>query len=191
MATKQDVLEVMTILAAAYPRFKLVKESITAYAMLLEDLDAEELRAAAKDRATKGVFFPSVHELRQAVVDMRRIANQVPTAYEAWQEVITTGPEFRRDVVEVDGKLTIKSSKYVFTHPLVEQVARLMGWPGMFPTGEDSLMADRSHFLKAYDQALRQAMEQEITLPEVRDFIEARQQQQLEPGKEEQDGQDN
>ena len=183
MATKQDVFEVLTILAAAYPRFVLSKETIQAYQMLLQDLDADELRAGAKDRATKGVFFPSVHELRQAVIDMRRVANQVPTAYEAWSEVITTGPEVRRTVEQLeDGRWTIKSSKYVFTHPLVEQVARLMGWPGKFPTGEDSLMADRSHFLKAYDQALTRAMEQEITLPEVRDFIEAKQRDQLEAG---------
>jgi hypothetical protein len=182
MASEKDIFEVLTILAAAYPRFKLVKETIQAYQMLLRDLGADELRAAAKDTATKRDYFPSVHELRQAVVDMRRRTNRVPTAYEAWHEVITTGPEIRREVVETDEGLAIQSSRYVFSHPLVEQTARLMGWPSKFPSGEDSLMADRAHFLKAYQAAMVDAMEQEITLPEVREFIETRQQQQLEDG---------
>lgn len=184
MASENDILQILTMLAAVYPRFTLSKETVAAYAILLEDLDADELRAAAKDAATKSQWFPSVHEIRARVVDLRRQANQVPTAYEAWAEVINTGPEKRSQVVERDGKFYIEESKYVFTHPLVEQVARLMGWPSKFPTNNESLMADRSHFLKAYDQALVEAMDQEITLPEIRDYIGARQQSRLGPGEE-------
>ena len=39
MANKQEIFEILTILSAAYPRFSLTKETVTAYTMLLEDLD--------------------------------------------------------------------------------------------------------------------------------------------------------
>ena len=181
MASKQDVFEVLTILAAAYPRFVLAKETIHAYQMLLQDLDADELRAAAKDVATKRDFFPSVHELRGSVVEMRRRANRVPTAYEAWGQVLNAGTGTKKSVKEVEGGWAIVHEDFVFSHPLVEHVARLMGWPGSFPSVNNE-MADRAHFVKAYERAMIDAMDDEITLPEVREFIEARQQQQLEDG---------
>ena len=181
MATKQDVFEVLTMLAAAYPRYKLVKETIQAYTVLLQDLDAEELRTAAMDCAAKRNFYPSVHELRQAVVEIRRKTNRVPTAYEAWSEVLAAGTGSRMEAIQVEGGWAIEKKKYIFSHPLVEQVARMLGWPTSFPGG-DTEMADRAHFLKAYEQQAREAMNHEITLPEVRAFIEKSQAKQLGDG---------
>lgn len=183
MATKQDIIEVLAMLAAVYPRYQLTKETIGAYHILLEDLDPDELRAAAKDLATKNKFFPSVHELRAGVVRLRARATGVPTAYEAWAEVISTGPEIQLDVVQApDGsQWAIQRKPYQWSHPLVEMVARMLGWP-KFPTSEDTMMADRSHFIKAYDQAVQDAMEEEMTLPDVRQFVETRRQELLEAG---------
>jgi hypothetical protein len=187
MASQQDVLEVLTMLAAVYPRFTLTKESVGAYAILLEDLDPNDLRAAAKDVATKSKWFPSVHELRAAVVRLAANAAGVPTTFEAWAEVISTGPPIRRWVEDnEDGQGVIKSEPYQWSHPIVEHVAIQLGWP-KFPANEDSLMADRAHFLKAYDRAVINAMEDEITLPEVREFIEAKRQGLLESGEEQDD----
>jgi len=180
MATRQDVVEVLTMLAAVYPRYKLTKETIAAYAILLEDLDPNELRAAAKDLATRGQFFPSVHELRSGVVRLRTLAAGVPTPYEAWAEVINTGPEIE---IKLDGSEEtgwfITRSHYQWSHPLVELVARQLGWPA-FPSTADSLMADRAHFFKAYEQAVNDAMIDEMTLPDVKQFIDARRQHLLE-----------
>lgn len=181
MANKQEVFEVLTMLAAAYPRYKLVKETIQAYSILLQDLDPEELRTAAMDCASKRDFYPSVHELRQAVVEIRRQTNRVPTAYEAWSQVLAAGTGSRKVVEEGQEGWIIVEKKYLFSHPLVEQVARMLGWPASFPGG-DTEMADRAHFLKAYDQQARDAMNHEITLPEVRAYIEKSQAKQLGEG---------
>ena len=171
MANKQEIFEILTILSAAYPRFELTKETVTAYTMLLEDLDTESLRAAAKECATKRTFFPSVHELRKTVVEMRRKGARIPTSFEAWNEVINAGPGSWKEVDETENGYEIISKNYRFSHPMVEKVARLLGWPARFPG--DNQMSDRSQFLKAYEQAVYDAMDYEITLPEVREFIES------------------
>jgi hypothetical protein len=185
MATKNDVLEVLTMLAAVYPRHNLTKESVGAYAILLEDLDPDDLRAAAKDVATKSKFFPSVHELRSAVVRLMANAAGVPTQYEAWAEVINTGPAIDKRVEGSDDDgWAIVEEPYQWSHPLVEMVAIQMGWPSKFPTGEDTLMADRAHFFKAYDRAVNDAMDLEMTLPDVKQFVESKRMQLLEAGQE-------
>lgn len=183
MATDKDVLEVLTMLAAVYPRYELTKETVGAYAILLQDLDADDLRAAAKDLATKSKWYPSVHEIRAAVAGFAAQAAGVPTAYEAWQEVINTGPSVKREAKESTDGWAIERTVYQWSHPIVEMVAVQMGWP-KFPTSEDSIMADRAHFLKAYQQAVDDAMQEQMTLPEVRDYVEAKRQQLLESGKE-------
>jgi hypothetical protein len=186
MANKEQVFEILTILAAAYPRFSLTKETIKVYAKLLQDLDSDELRAAALDCAAKRDFFPSIHELRSTVVELRKKSNQVPTAFEAWSELLQAGSGSRLEIVEVKevetsaSKWGIRRNKFVFSHPLIEQVARQLGWPERFPTTNE--MTDRAHFFRAYDRAVDQAMDEEITLPDVKEFIESRQGKELESG---------
>ena len=182
MANKQEIFEILTILSAVYPRFSLTKEVVTAYTMLLEDLDTESLRAAAKECATKRTFFPSVHELRKTVVEMMRKGARIPTSFEAWNEVINAGPAVRRTAQLIEEGYEEKGyeiieEKFCFSHPMVEKVARLLGWPSRFPG--DNQMSDRSQFLKAYEQAVYDAMDYEITLPEVRDFIESQRNKEL------------
>ena len=50
----------------------------------------------------------------------------------------------------------------------------MMGWPNKFPSGPDTLMADRAHFFKAFDQAIQDAMNDQITLPEIQEFVESK-----------------
>ena len=182
MATKEEITEILIILSASYPRFKLEKETVRAYVMFLEDLDIRDLKAAAKECATKRVFFPSVHELRKTVIEIRRKASRVPTAFEAWNEVMNTGPHRWKDTEEVEGGYAIVEKEYRFTHPLVEKVARLLGWPSKFPLNENSLMSDRSQFLKAYEQELQKMIDYELMLPEVREYISSHRHLGLEAG---------
>jgi hypothetical protein len=189
MATKEEITEILIVLSASYPRFKLEKETVRAYVMFLEDLETKELKTAAKECATKRDFFPSVHELRKTVIDIRRKASQVPTAFEAWNEVINTGPEKRLTAQLVEEGYEEKGYKiveenYIFRHPLVEKVARMLGWPSKFPTNENSLMSDRAQFLKAYDQELQKMMDYELMLPEVREYINAQRHSEIEAGNE-------
>ncbi len=167
---KDELVQILTVLGAAYPRFGMTKETIVAYYEFLQDLPADELRMAARDCAISKDFFPSVHELRQAVADLRREKLGVPSAFEAWQEVCRRPKDgLSRRVLEGDAGWVIEESDVPWSHPLVERVALQMGWP-RFPDSEETGV-DRAHFYKAYDYALGQALKEHIRLPEVAAYI--------------------
>ena len=177
MATKHEITGILSILSASYPRFKMEKETVATYVLLLKDIPADELKIAALDCATKRDFFPSVHELRETVINLRRRSAKLPTSYEAWNEVISVGRGYWAEAVMVEDGYAIEHKSYEWTHPVVEKVARLLGWPKKFP-GEN-LVADRANFIKAYDQTINNAVDYEITIPEVKQFIESKQPSQL------------
>lgn len=161
------------MLASAYPRFSLTDETVATYCLLLEDIPAAELKAAALQCAAGRDFFPSVHELRQAVTDLRRHAAGVPNAIEAWSDLVQSSRSAGGRVVEESGQFYIEHSEYQFIHPIVPHVAGLLGWPDRFPGGPDDLVADRAHFFRAYDQMLAKYLEESARLPEIQQFIDA------------------
>lgn len=167
-----ELVKILSVLAAAYPRFNLTPETITAYYEFLKDLPADELAAAARECATSYDFFPSVHELRKAVSGIRCKQRGVPSSYEAWQEVCHRPKDGNlRRVVEEDGQNIIEIIPVPWSHPLVERVAYQMGWP-RFPES-DEIGVDRAHFLRAYEYAMNDAIGDNIRLPEVTAYIES------------------
>lgn len=178
MATKAEIAVVLSMLSAAYPRYTLTADTMKAYSELVKDLPADLLKAAAIQAVTHGEFFPSVHELRREATELQRQANGIPNAFEAWADLLAAGDGERREVHEVEGKYHVIIREYPWKHELVKQVAEGLGWPRTFP-GENQ-MADRAHFVKAYDEALRKVLDTGLMLPEVRQYIEKK---QLEAGK--------
>lgn len=171
MTTNAEISEILAMLGAAYPRFKLTKEAVTVYARLLQDIPADELRAAALKCATGNDFFPSVHELRQAIAELKREAQKIPSAYEAWSFVKDKPHyEIMKRVEEHDGKFYMVEFPVTWEHPFVEHVARLLGWPDSFPG--DNPVADRAHFFKAYEHELGREIESSVQLPELTQFVE-------------------
>lgn len=164
MATNNEVGRVLALLATAFPRFELKKDTVSVYTQLLADLPTNLLEAAALRCATDLTFFPSVHELREAAVSLEAEAVGLPEVWEAWDNFVQV---LKADYWMSGGK-TIPG---LFRHPLVEQTARRLGWPGCFPT--DNLIADRAHFTQAYTEARRSAMRQATDIPAVRAYLEA------------------
>lgn len=184
MANDDEITKVLAMLNAAYPRFKLTEETITVYIRLLGDLPAEDLQMAAVHCATNNTFFPSVHELRQAIVDLKHKSSKTPSPYEAWVEVASNRLEKWTDTVEFeDGRYGFVEKTFKFSHPVIEKVAREMGWPSRFP-GENAV-ADRSHFIKAYKATINDVIDYELMLPEVREYIDSQTYNQLEGGEHE------
>ncbi len=177
MANKTEVAAILAILSAAYPRFLMTEHTVQTYYSLLKDLEVDSLHIAAKRCATTQEFFPTVYELRRAVADTLREAQHIPSAYEAWNEVV----KFPKDgcvsqVIEEkldDHKVqfVILKTQIEWSHPLVEKIARQMGWPD-FPNG-DNLSTDRAHFFRAYEYALDAALRDCVQLPEVRGYIKS------------------
>jgi len=173
MATEHEVLEVLGILTAAYPRYKPSAQTISVYCKLLADLPGDILHLAAIECATSRTFFPSVYEIRAAAVQLDRRSNAVPSAAEAWQEVLEAPITGKLKSIDYENSTpgvswVILEEEYKFSHPLVEKVARNLGWPDKFFT--DLMASDRARFLQAYETQIDTASSEALSLPEVREY---------------------
>lgn len=173
MASKQEVAAVLAILSAAYPRFTLTEQTVQTYYALLKDIEVDRLHVAAKRCASTQEFFPTVYELRRAVAEILREAQHLPSAFAAWEETINFPKDgFTSQVIEEEkdgAKFVIEKRRQAWSHPLVELVAKQLGWP-QFP-GEN-ISTDRAHYFRAYEYALDAALRECVQLPEVRTYIQ-------------------
>lgn len=175
MSTQNDVLQVVNLIGQAYPNFSPTRETVGVYYELLKDLPVDLLKAAALQCCAEAgrKFAPSVGEIRGAAVALQVKAQGIPSILEAWDEVCRAP---YRNISESHpfysgGKIyTSDPNPHIWSHPLVEKVARLMGWPD-FPDPENESV-DRAHFFRQYDAELLRYTSNEIELPEVRRYIE-------------------
>jgi hypothetical protein len=176
MANQIEISQVVAMIGSAYPNFSPTKETVGVYYELLKDLPLDLLRAAALQCCAESgrKFAPSVGELRGAAGEIGRKAQGVPTALEAWGEVCNAPyRDYKKYPLYSGGQVYYEDpNPHKWSHPLVEKVARLLGWPN-FP-GVDNEAVDRAHFLKQYEIELQHQTNEAVELPEVTRYIEAR-----------------
>ena len=148
MATSEQVMSVMAIIAAAYPGAEPQVETIKLYIALLANIPAQNLEQAALLHISRSPFFPTIAELLDASRDVRSMAEHTPLAAEAWGEV---AEQIRK---------TGHSGKPQFSHPLVEQAVHCLGWRTLCLS--DNPVADRAHFIKNYDTLLKREKNQHL-----------------------------
>jgi hypothetical protein len=109
--------ELIGLLCASYPSASIPAETVKTYARLLADLDPDELEPVVVGHVATSRFFPSVAELRQAVVE-RRLA--LPSREEAWERasaatadlpIAELTPPERAALDHVGGRYAIRSSE--------------------------------------------------------------------------------
>lgn len=153
-----DVLEVLAVLASAYPNFKLTDQTIAIYRRLLADLPVDLLQAATLTCATECKFFPTIAEIRQAAAQLTKQASDVPSPSEAWEEVLHA----------------IRDYGYYRTpewkHEIVGKVAMRFGWRDLCLS--ENIIADRARFLQAYELQLGEDTRAAVQLPEVKRFVD-------------------
>jgi len=157
VATEKVTVQVLGVLAAAFPQFNLTKETGEVYSRVLADLPDELLRTAALDCVSKCRFFPTVSELRDAALSIKRIGAGDPSAFEAWDEVCR--------LIRDQGH----GSTPDFSHPWIAAAVRQSGGWVRLCMSENSV-ADRARFLEAFADAQRRNLETERTLPQVREL---------------------
>lgn len=173
MATLLEVGQVVDVIGAAYPNFAPTKETINVYFELLKDIPADLLKTATLQCCAESgrKFAPSVGEIRGAASVLRIRAQGIPSALEAWDEVCTA--EFR-DIrpdrpYYIGGQVfTEDPNPHKWSHPIVERVAKMMGWPN-FPGENES--TDRAHFFKQYEIESTRFSEAELELPAVTRYL--------------------
>lgn len=173
MANSTDLL--LDMLANAYPRGEMTAERRALYAQMLADIPGDELRAAVIAYITSsdsGQWLPSVSQLRALVGVHRRRASGLPSAEEAWLEVLKAWDGERGQLTgqqDAQGRHLVERVRYQWSHPLTEKVARDLGWPRSFP-GENHDVS-RSNWLRVYEQAARRATAEAVEHPAVTKFI--------------------
>lgn len=178
MAKITDISNLIAALKAFYPNYSPPDPGKTAVMLMqiLGDLSAETLQAAAlKLCADNRAFAPSAGEIRYAALMLNAKAAGIPEAWQAFDEVCKMPADMTlRELIQENGQNVILQRAMKFSHPLVESVARMMGWPATFPT--DLPAADRSQFIKAYESELSRALDDAGRLKVVSDYIDSRRQ---------------
>lgn len=178
MAKVSDIANIISGMRAVYPNYNPPDPQKTASMLmqLLGDLPAEALQAAVLSLcADSRQFAPSAGEIRQTALRLNAKAAGIPDAWQAFEEVCKMPADMiGRKFIQQDGQNVILEKSLEFSHPLVESVARTMGWPERFPT--DMPAADRSQFIKAYESALSRALDDAGRLEVVAEYIDNRRQ---------------
>ena len=140
-----SVPAVMADLKRAFPSREVTADVVALYERLLSDVDADDLRAAADDLMRTRDRFPTVHELREAVVE-RRLA--LPTEQEALAQVLAR-VRWGAIAVERDARGIETTGLPITVHPLAaEAVALVGGYHALRTTETPSIL--RAQFLRAY-----------------------------------------
>jgi len=167
MATVKEVTKVLAVLTLAYPRAELKDGMAEVYAGLLTDIPNDILEASAKQIMVESIFFPSLAELRNKSIELMSGVKELPLPAEAWDSASRAHVDYRMvDEQNEKGEWIPITLKYKWIHPLVEQAAKLLGWPKTFPT--DNPTADRSQFFKVYESLVNREVEHNKMLPEVK-----------------------
>ena len=171
MSDPRDIAQIIAMLSAAFPNFKPSELTAEVYLQTLSDIPSAELKAAVLHCITQSgrAFAPSVGEIRGAVAELRSLAANVPSGYQAWQEV--------------QNQILVNGGDYghpQWSSPLVAEAVRLMGWRNLRMSEEQT--ADRARFLQCYEQIVERATRDEMLLPHVAGYIETRRQDVLQAG---------
>lgn len=164
MATTDEVVKIVTVMAAAYPHFKLTEETMKVYGDLLSDIDREELAVAAQECIATSEFFPTIAALRARVIRHRALINEIPDHGEAWGDVM--------DVVHRLGfEEAALQHLHVFKHPCTEIAVRRIGWRELCFTDENNLFALRAQFRDIFNQLVGRTQAVDSLLPATAEFI--------------------
>lgn len=160
MASYLEVTQALGILAAYYPNFRLQKQTVDAYARILGDIEYRELETAVDQLAAESKFFPSVAELREKVLAIRRAELGLPDAYGAWNEIMG---EVRRVGYESwpDAR---------WSCDLVRDMAQRW-WRDVCLGNTDDLPTIRAQFRDAYNAKARRAEDEARRLPVTNEAI--------------------
>jgi len=173
MANNQTISTALKIIAAAYPqRFIVEPDTVRVWASFVVDMEDELLSASVARFISSSVhaFPPTIPEIRAQAVELRREIVGVPTSFEAWEEVIRAPKPLPAGYKVVREGQVVDAEEYVWPHPIVERIARRLGWP-RFPDLANE-MGDRAHFFRAYDSESQKLIRAETQIPQVTKYVE-------------------
>ena len=201
MATKQTITQALRNLAHL-PNSPITKDNVAQlvdqYHLDLGDLPDNILEAAVIHYRTNETFFPGSGDLRKKATELLLISMNVPTAHQAWAQVISavrykdtvwcteceklfndvegkTGNEYW-DAIHAYRKHTDSCEDYekggyaeVYDHPVVEQIVAEMGGRDRLVEGDISV--SRSLFIRGYNEIVLQKTKLATMAAPVKDTV--------------------
>jgi hypothetical protein len=173
MATRDDIKNVIAYLGMAFPNYHPDVESplntVDVMFDLLGDLPADALQMAVRSCCSEAgrTFAPSTGEIRGAISLIRAKVSGVPTAGEAWSEIVGS---FER---MPSGNMSGGGHTPILDHPLVKKAVACMG--GYTEIGVDfyeNQMANRAHFIKFYNELLDNWKSEATELPQLTQYVQ-------------------
>lgn len=153
MASEDEVEKIISILCAAYPSTPLKPETIEVYAVMFAQTPVEALKLATRLCIARCKFFPTVAEINEALKSLTDHVAPPPSAMDAW------------GLVWAEIQRIGSYGKPEFSDPVIAKVVSGMGWRSL--CWSENAMADRAHFIKAYEIEVRRvdAAQQIAALP--------------------------
>lgn len=174
MANPTDIISCVNLLKTAFPNYQPdIDATCDLWKTIFSDMEGATLKAAIVACLTENrAFAPSVGEIRNAAVKLHVAAVGYKSAIEAYDEVMSMPDTMERvQVVEHPGKdAEIVYTKIKFSHPVIETVARSMGWPGKFSSGNPG--TDRAQFTRLYEEELTRISTDATRLPILKKYID-------------------
>jgi len=166
MTTESEFYRIWQVLIAAYPNWvkdltpQILAGTFRSYESVLSSLPAELLEAAVLQHMATNKWFPAISELRGAVLAATAPAHR--TAMEAWGEVLNAmNSGGMRMMGDGDGYYPP-----AWSEPILARVVTMMGWRELCNSKDQ--MADRAHFMRAYDALVQREREDANMLPMMR-----------------------
>lgn len=159
--TKAEAVRLVGVAVAAFPSMQERDMCPTAelWTEMLCDLPFDVAKAALQKVLTLAKFFPTVAEIREAAASLQPGGAPEPEA--AWGEVL-------QQIAKVGYIGTPR-----WSHPAVGQAADILygGWSELCRhLNEDSMVADRAHFLRMYGNVAARLREDAKLPPAVREM---------------------
>ncbi len=153
------IIQALTNLLTQFPGQKFAAENYKGYLSVFQDLPVQHILDSINGIGAEGrEFFPPAGVIKARAFDLRDVALDIPTAYEAWEAALS--------------KWNPPASKWL-DHPLVDRAVRgIGGWT--YLGNSSNLMADRARFIEAFDTFRDKERQMERLPAGVRDRIEAR-----------------
>jgi hypothetical protein len=198
MSTQAKIKSILESLISLPNAPQITPALILEYHAALGHWSDEILEMAALHYRSTETFFPTAGVLNNKVLDMQMLAAGIPTAGEAWSQVLTAlryvetvlcedGNDLR---LSITGTSTdwIKSQRdydehrrlcqickqgglqEVYSHPVVAETVRLLGGRDVLMT--DNPAADRKQFIDAYRERVAIEGRKFIMPPQVKEFIQ-------------------
>lgn len=155
MTTKSDIAKLLTLIAAAWPRFEPSADKVNIWHEMLNDIPSPVLGASIKRLIAEREWPPSISDVRKEAIGLLEPEKITPA--EAWGQV--------QNAVKTYGYYRAKEGVSTLS-PRVKKAVDCIGWSNI--CNSENVSVIRGQFMKMYEQIQEQEYKERILPKELR-----------------------